>query len=58
MHGNVWQWCADSEGSDRVLRGGGWGNSGVNCRAAFRLAFAPSDRSFNLGLRLARVPVR
>jgi len=60
MHGNVWQWCADAlgEGSDRVCRGGSWDNGGAICRAAFRFGFAPTDRNFSIGFRLARVPVR
>jgi formylglycine-generating enzyme required for sulfatase activity len=64
MHGNVWQWCADlwdpkqGEGSVRVSRGGSWGSSGSYCQAASRFGFAPAFRYCDLGLRLARVPVR
>jgi formylglycine-generating enzyme required for sulfatase activity len=58
MHGNVWQWCADAEGSDRVVRGGGWYDGGSFCPAAVRNGIAPALRNFNLGCRLARVPVR
>jgi formylglycine-generating enzyme required for sulfatase activity len=64
MHGNVWQWCEDlweKGGSARVYRGGCWGNfdSGANsCQAAYRGGFAASFRSYSLGFRLARVPVR
>jgi formylglycine-generating enzyme required for sulfatase activity len=47
-----------SEGSDRVIRGGSWYNIGPICQAATRDWFAPALRDFNLGFRLARVPVR
>lgn len=66
MHGNVWEWCADEAPADpkdpkgvsrRVIRGGSWDSDSGDCRAALRDAVAPSDRSTNLGLRLARVPV-
>lgn len=68
MHGNVWEWCSDwygaystsaqtnpkgaSSGSDRVLRGGGWYNFAIYCRAAFRGYITPDSRNGNLGFRL------
>jgi len=45
-----------NEGSVRVFRGGSWSGSGQGCRAAHRARFAPTDRDYYLGFRLARVP--
>ncbi|MBO4487452.1 MAG: formylglycine-generating enzyme family protein [Bacteroidaceae bacterium] len=69
MLGNVWEWCQDwkgdysssaqtnptgpSSGSDRVNRGGGWGNSATYCRTANRDGNTPADSDLSLGLRLA-----
>jgi formylglycine-generating enzyme required for sulfatase activity len=58
MHGNVWQWCSDADGSVRTDRGGSWFFFGSFCRAGFRLWSAPPYRSFGHGFRLVRVPVR
>jgi formylglycine-generating enzyme required for sulfatase activity len=58
MHGNVWQWTATVQGSNRVDRGGSWREAGPGCRAAERFALAPTVQGINLGFRLARVPVR
>jgi formylglycine-generating enzyme required for sulfatase activity len=61
MHGNVFQWCEDlydPKGSFRVIRGAGWDLIGRSCRTADRGGGAPSGQNFNLGFRLARVPVR
>jgi len=58
MQGDVFQWCADSQGAVRVLRGGCLGVDGAVCRAASRGGSAPTNRGFVIGFRLARVPVR
>ena len=59
MHGNVAEWCSDwygeklsggadpvgpEGGSDRVVRGGGWGSDPDNCRSANRNRYVPSYR--------------
>jgi len=69
MHGNVHEWCSDwhdgklsggtdpvgpEGGSDRVLRGGGWGRYPSDCRSALRNVSVPSYRSGALGFRVAR----
>jgi uncharacterized protein (TIGR02996 family) len=56
LHGNVAEWTDSVEGSDRVIRGGGWGNHGSRCRAAGWHWGTPSTRYYNLGFRLALGP--
>jgi len=58
MHGNVWEWTATAEASARVIRGGGWISTAVLCRAACRIRYEPAFLFRDLGLRVARVPVR
>jgi formylglycine-generating enzyme required for sulfatase activity len=41
-------------GASRVIRGGGWGNSPANCRAADRNINGPASRNYYVGFRLAR----
>jgi formylglycine-generating enzyme required for sulfatase activity len=43
-----------STGSGRVLRGGSWGGSAWDCRAAYRRFRHPASRGADFGFRLAR----
>jgi formylglycine-generating enzyme required for sulfatase activity len=70
MHGNVWEWCQDRyqrqfadavedplgppDGSNRVVRGGGWDRSAWHCRSAYRHSPTPDYRSAYNGFRLVR----
>jgi formylglycine-generating enzyme required for sulfatase activity len=67
-HGNVWEWCrdgkrkysetpqvdptGDSEGSNRVIRGGSWFDVARYVRSACRSRFVPGHRGSLLGFRL------
>ena len=54
MSGNVWEWVWDIySGSNRVLRGGSWGNIAGLTRVSFRHNATPEHRSPFLGIRLA-----
>ena len=48
----------DTDGSDRVIRGASWGSNAWSCRSACRLNDRPDSRNYNLGFRLALVPVQ
>jgi formylglycine-generating enzyme required for sulfatase activity len=69
MHGNVWEWTADwyttfstvavtdpegpASGSNRVNRGGSWGNAGVGLRSARRINSGPIYRGSDVGFRVS-----
>jgi uncharacterized repeat protein (TIGR02543 family) len=44
-------------GSNRVIRGGYWGDYANNCRAAYRLYYSPDNTFFGTGFRPARSSV-
>jgi formylglycine-generating enzyme len=70
MHGNAFEWCWDwyaaygteeqidptgpSTGTNRVYRGGSWGQGGELLRSAYRRNNSSTSRSDGLGFRLAR----
>jgi len=54
VHGNVWEWVEDSEGSQRVLRGGSWDVGPQVLHAANSHRNDPSNRDTSIGFRLAR----
>ncbi|HVC96234.1 MAG TPA: formylglycine-generating enzyme family protein, partial [Pirellulales bacterium] len=71
IHGNLYEWCHDwdggfgndaadplgaATGSSRVFRGGGWALGAAICRAAYRRAYQPTNRAYDLGFRVALVP--
>ncbi len=74
MHGNVFEWCSDwygdyptsavtdpvgaDTGSDRVYRGGAWGDTAGYCRSANRRYDIPSNSYYlSRGFRVALAPV-
>jgi eukaryotic-like serine/threonine-protein kinase len=72
LNGNRFEWTHDwledhgveaitdplgaKEGSNRVNRGGCWGNDAAFCRSAYRDSNDPTARSINIGFRLALSP--
>ena len=58
MSGNVWEWCLDADGSNRVVRGGSWCYDAYYCQVAYRVSSSPGLRDYYDGFRLALVPVQ
>jgi formylglycine-generating enzyme required for sulfatase activity len=54
MSGNVWEWCWDASGSDRVDRGGGYRDSDGDCKVSRREFNTSSISHYNLGFRVIR----
>lgn len=72
MQGNISELCQDwygeyppeevadpkgkTSGLDRTVRGGGWGSHARHCRSACRGAVAAGESTYDVGLRLVRMP--
>jgi hypothetical protein len=52
MCGNTWDWCSDTWGSHRIVRGGGSMDSERFCRVTARYRNAPIDRDCAVGFRV------
>jgi formylglycine-generating enzyme required for sulfatase activity len=52
MCGNTWDWCGDSWGPHRVIRGGCWMDAERFCTATARYRNAPVDRDIAVGVRV------
>jgi sulfatase modifying factor 1 len=70
VHANVWEWCSDwsggsaatdphraSRASNKVRRGGSWGDTAVSCQSGYRYGNHQLYRDCFLGFRIALSPL-
>ena len=56
MHGNVYEWCWDTDGSDRWYRGGAYHVTARRCLSSLWSSSDPISISNDLGFRVAQGP--
>lgn len=54
MLGNVWEWCAGTDGERHLCRGGSWRSVARQVRSAYRGLTRAKARNDDLGLRLVQ----
>lgn len=54
MSGNVWEWCFETNGANRVCRGGGWDNMVGSMQIGIPNGYTPDYTYSDLGLRPVR----
>ena len=54
MSGNVWEWCWDASGTERVDCGGSWYGEAEHCSISYQDSYDPSDALDDIGFRIAR----
>ncbi len=54
MSGNVWEWCFDLSGSERMFRGGSWEMTADVLRVGHWCSNGPGDEFWSMGFRFAR----
>lgn len=51
MHGYIWEWCADSSGEERPIRGGAWTSTSAECRSDSRRSINRETKGPDIGFR-------
>lgn len=51
MHGYLWEWCTDTAGENRVVRGGAWTSTSAECRSDSRRTINRETRGPDVGFR-------
>ena len=54
MAGNVWEWTSTVSSGYRVICGGGWSHSDVNCTVSSRGNLTPFNTTYFIGFRVCR----